>query len=153
MARQNELNGKLSSLRAVEERVAIEVEDLKREMGEAGMLVGREAFDYAALLSTAEEIVAVTGEVRTMQMERRRAIEKIKIRPLLALIGCVLFFAVTINPLGLLISLTITTFLSAFAGDEVRIGEAIALSIGLTLLSLVIFVLILGLPLPVWPSL
>ncbi|MEI6346189.1 MAG: AAA family ATPase [bacterium] len=80
MARQNELNGKLSSLRAVEERVAIEVEDLKREMGEAGMLVGREAFDYAALLSTAEEIVAVTGEVRTMQMERRRAIEKIKIR-------------------------------------------------------------------------
>ena len=86
---------------------------------------------------------AITGET----------IEKIKIRPLLALIGCVLFFAVTINPLGLLISLTITTFLSAFAGDEVRIGEAIALSIGLTLLSLVIFVLILGLPLPVWPSL
>ena len=64
-----------------------------------------------------------------------------------------LFFAVTINPLGLLISLTITTFLSAFAGDEVRIGETVALSIGLTLLSLVIFVLILGLPLPVWPSL
>lgn len=28
------------------------------------------------------------------------AIERIKFRPLLALLGCVLFFAVTINPLG-----------------------------------------------------
>lgn len=80
MARQNELNGKLSSLRAVEERVLIEAEDLKREMGEAGMLVGRDALDYAALLATAEEVSAALAEVRTMQVERRRAIEKIKIR-------------------------------------------------------------------------
>ena len=81
------------------------------------------------------------------------AIERIKLRPLFVLLACVLIFAVTINPLGLVLSLTITTFLSAFAGDDLRIVETLFLSLGLTLLSLVIFVFILGLPLPVWPSL
>jgi putative tricarboxylic transport membrane protein len=80
-------------------------------------------------------------------------VERLHLKPLALLIGCVILFGVMIKPLGLVIALTITTFLAAFAGDETRWKEAGALSIGLTALSLLIFVYVLGLPLPVWPDL
>ncbi len=76
MARQNEVNGILARLRAVEERVDIEMNDFKRDLGEAGMLVGREAVAY----EMADIGDVHTGEDRSAQVERRRSIERIKIR-------------------------------------------------------------------------
>ncbi len=78
MARQNEVNGKLSVLMNREETLRLEEAEYKREMGEAAAVAGTEALRYVAV--TAEEAAAFGAEARAMQLERRRALEKLKIR-------------------------------------------------------------------------
>jgi chromosome segregation ATPase len=85
MARQNELFSVVNSLRGDENRLQLEEEEFKRELEEARVLGGREAVNYDEY-----EIKNVDGEVvsdenmlsenRTLQHDRRRNIEKIKIR-------------------------------------------------------------------------
>jgi hypothetical protein len=81
------------------------------------------------------------------------AIERIQLRPLIILTVCVILFGLMIQPLGLVIALTVTTFVAALAGRDIRLKEAALLSSGLTVLAVLIFVVALRLPLPIWPSL
>ena len=85
IARQNELFAVVSSLRGDENRLQLEDEEFKRELQEAYVLAGREAVNYEEY-----EIKNIDGEVqggenifsenRAVQHDRRRNIEKIKIR-------------------------------------------------------------------------
>lgn len=84
---------------------------------------------------------------------RGEAVERIQLRPLIVLTICVILFGAMIQPLGLVIALGVTTFVSAFAGRDARWLEAALLSGGLTALAVLIFVFALRLPLPIWPSL
>ncbi len=72
IARQNEIRGKLNSVKNDEDKLIIEEQSFKREMEEAYVIVGREAVDYKDLI--------VTEENRASQFERLKNIEKIKIR-------------------------------------------------------------------------
>ena len=74
MARQNELHSTLNSVKTTEEKLALEEADFKRELGEAGAILGREIADYKSVSLSAME------EARSEQLERRRYIERIKIR-------------------------------------------------------------------------
>jgi chromosome segregation protein len=74
MTRQNELHGKLSHLQAREEKLVIEEEDFKRELQDAMLLAGREAVNYDHF------VLETVGEERHMQVERKRSLERIKIR-------------------------------------------------------------------------
>ena len=83
MSRQNELHGHLEQLKGREERLRMEDEDFKRELQEAVTIAGREAINYKEIqLATEEHDVKHATEVepRQMQVDRRRAVEKIKIR-------------------------------------------------------------------------
>jgi len=85
MARQNELFAVVNSLRGDENRLGLEEEEFKRELEEAYVLAGRESSNYDLY-----EIKNLDGEVqseediisenRIVQHDRRRNIEKIKIR-------------------------------------------------------------------------
>ena len=84
MSKQNELHGHIEAIKVKEERLRIEHEEFNREIQEANMLVGRDAvhyenFDLAALSSENENGEKII-ETRHTQLERRRHIEKIKIR-------------------------------------------------------------------------
>jgi hypothetical protein len=107
---------------------------------------------FPTLLGIVLAVLGLILVIRSLIIHGDR-VERIALKPLALLVGCVVLFGVMIKPLGLVIALPVTTFLSAFAGDDVRWKEAIGLSAGLTLLSLIIFVYVLGLPLPVWPDL
>ncbi len=72
IARQNEIRGKLNSIKGDEDRLIVEEQAFKREIEEAYAIVGREAVDYKDLI--------VTEENRASQFERLKNIEKIKIR-------------------------------------------------------------------------
>jgi chromosome segregation ATPase len=74
MAEQNEVRGKLSVLRVREEKLRLEKEDFKRELEEGGILIGRDVYLFE---SDKSELVV---EDRKVQEERRRALEKIKVR-------------------------------------------------------------------------
>ena len=74
MTRQNELHSHMASINARHEKISLEKEDFERELHEAAMLIGREAINYDNVVL--EEV----GEDRHTQLERRRTIERIKIR-------------------------------------------------------------------------
>jgi len=74
MAEQNDINTKLASLQNREERLQIDENNFKQELTEAGVLGGVEAVRYKDLS------LEITSEERIHQEERRKHIEKIKIR-------------------------------------------------------------------------
>ncbi|MDQ5949285.1 MAG: chromosome segregation protein, partial [Patescibacteria group bacterium] len=73
MAEQQEVRSALNTLRADEEHLRLLQEDFKRELTELGMMLGTSITQYNSLSFD-------HTEERAMQEERRRAIEKIKIR-------------------------------------------------------------------------
>ncbi len=74
MAEQNEINIRLAGLQNREERLKLDENNFKQELTEAGILVGLEAVRY-------QDLVLPPGpEERSTQEERRKSIEKLKIR-------------------------------------------------------------------------
>lgn len=74
MAEQNEVISQLNSIRNVEEKLAIIDADFKRELQEAVVLAGRNVLDFDNV------VWEIVEESRTAQEERRKSIERIKIR-------------------------------------------------------------------------
>ncbi len=75
MTAQNEVIAQKNIIKAREDTLRIEEENYKRELGEAAAIVGRDILDF--------ENVPLEGgefEERTVQNDRRRTLEKIKIR-------------------------------------------------------------------------
>ena len=84
MARQNDMRTALSAIDAKSGQLSRDQEDFKRELAEAGALVGRAAVSYSDFEPSAEgqpiSLEDLMHEDRTLQYERRRELEKLKIR-------------------------------------------------------------------------
>lgn len=74
MAEENELRGKLSVIRVREDKLRLEKEDFKRELEEGAVLIGRDVYAFES------DKTERPAEERHFQEERRRQIEKIKVR-------------------------------------------------------------------------
>jgi chromosome segregation protein len=72
MSEENELHSKLNMLKLREEQLHSEDESFKRELDEISRLVGHEVVQFRS--------VQVNAEERSMQLDRRRSLEKLKIR-------------------------------------------------------------------------
>jgi chromosome segregation protein len=77
MTEQNEILSKLNQVKTQDDKLTLEEENFKRELTEAAVLIGRDVLNYGETLLTQEEIL---NEPRSVQEERRRKIEKTKIR-------------------------------------------------------------------------
>jgi hypothetical protein len=64
-----------------------------------------------------------------------------------------LLFGYLLKPIGLVLALLCLVVVSAFAGHEFRLKEALLLTFVLIVLSVLVFVKGLGLPFPLWPGL
>lgn len=81
MSKQSEIHSVLHDIRGREERLKMEQSDFERELHEASMLVGREALQYDVAKHTSSiDAGLLPKEERTVQVDRRRSIERIKIR-------------------------------------------------------------------------
>ena len=85
MARQNELHGALNALRVRAHELEHLEGDFKRELTEGVLLIGREILEYEKVELKDEKgetlnPQAMTLEDRALQEERRRKVEKLKIR-------------------------------------------------------------------------
>lgn len=78
MARRSELEAALASLRSRAEALAREREAFKRELGEAAALAGLEVAEYEEY--ALEDAAEAAAEDRERQLERRRKLERMKIR-------------------------------------------------------------------------
>lgn len=77
-----------------------------------------------------------------------RTLAGLQWRPLLFVTAAVVFFAYTVDGLGLLLAAFGTGLLAAFAGGQTRLTRVLLIAVGLTVASYVIFVLLLQLRLP-----
>ena len=77
MSRQNELHSILGGIKSQQDRLGVEKTDYERELYEAGMIIGMDAIGFDAEAAGLNDQVS---EERHIQIERRRAIEKSKIR-------------------------------------------------------------------------
>jgi hypothetical protein len=66
---------------------------------------------------------------------------------LVLIMGALIFFGVTVRGLGLVPSLFITSFLSAFASKQTGLVGALVIATFLTVISILVFIEALGLPL------
>jgi putative tricarboxylic transport membrane protein len=71
-------------------------------------------------------------------------------KALVLILGAVLFFGLTVRGLGLVPTLLATVILSAFAGQRTGIFTPVLIAVGLTILSVLIFVVALSLRLPLF---
>ncbi|HEY4068116.1 MAG TPA: tripartite tricarboxylate transporter TctB family protein [Burkholderiaceae bacterium] len=88
----------------------------------------------------------------TIETEGGDPIGVIAWRPLIAIVGGVALFGVSIKPLGLLLAVPIVVLLAHVAARGFKWAAALAGAAVLTLSSWAIFVLGLKLAIPLWPS-
>jgi hypothetical protein len=72
-------------------------------------------------------------------------------RPLFFVILSLLLFGYLLKPIGVFFAVALLVLLSAYAGHEFKLKEAILLSLLMIAFSLLVFVLGLSLPFPLWP--
>jgi putative tricarboxylic transport membrane protein len=101
---------------------------------------------FAGLLAIAGAAVAVIGLVTD-----GAKLERYAIRGPLLVTAAIILFAVTVRPLGLVISSYITIVLAAMGSAEFRWGEALIWAAVLTVFCTVLFLWGLGLPMQPWP--
>ncbi|MDE1875071.1 MAG: AAA family ATPase [Patescibacteria group bacterium] len=78
VAEENEIRGRLSMIQVREDKLKLERQDFEREIEEGGALIGRDVFLYESM--AAEEYAALPAEERHAQEERRKRLERIKVR-------------------------------------------------------------------------
>lgn len=88
----------------------------------------------------------------TLESENGDPVGPIAWRPLLVIVGSIVFFGVSLPRLGLICTLPITIALASLAGREFRWRDTLISCIVLTSLSWGLFIVGLKLTIPVWPS-
>ena len=80
IARQNEIRGVIAGLTSAMSVVQHDEDNFKRELGEAGSIAGREAVEYGGVEGLALGAALMNESSRLAQEDRRKKIERIKIR-------------------------------------------------------------------------
>jgi Tripartite tricarboxylate transporter TctB family len=93
--------------------------------------------------------LVIIGKALTTTGEK---VSKFAWRPLVWILGAVCVFGATAKILGLVIAIILLVVISAFGGDEFRWKEQVIASIVLAVGSVLVFVVGLKLPFPIWPT-
>lgn len=78
-------------------------------------------------------------------------IDRVHLRPVLIVLGAVAIFAGTVEQFGLALASLATILVAGFASHEHRLLEGVLFGIALATASVLLFVKVLALPVPVWP--
>ncbi|MHB8771575.1 MAG: tripartite tricarboxylate transporter TctB family protein [Syntrophales bacterium] len=99
-------------------------------------------------------LLALIGAVVFFQsfVVRGGKVAAFPLRLILFMTVALLLFGYLLKPLGLVAALTLLVVVSAFAGHEFKLREALVLAFALIVLSVLVFVKGLGQPFPLWPS-
>jgi putative tricarboxylic transport membrane protein len=101
---------------------------------------------FAGLLAIAGAIVAIGGV-----MNDGPAIEGFAFRGPALICAAILFFALTIRPLGLVAASYVTFIISILASSEMQIKESLIAAAVMTAFCVALFVYLLQLPFQLWP--
>ena len=101
-------------------------------------------------------IMAILGAIvlfKSLMIESANGdpIGSIAWKPLLIIVAAIVVFGLTLDRLGMILTVPILIIISSFAGDEFRWRGVIISSIVLTFFSWAVFVYGLKLTIPIWP--
>ena len=95
-------------------------------------------------------VLGVTIAVRALRV-RGEAMPRLRLRPLVVVLGRVVLFGAIVRPLGVALSTVILIVAASAASPEVRPREALVAGLLLAALAVGVFVIGLQLQLPIWP--
>lgn len=94
----------------------------------------------------------VTFKALTIESHNGDPIGAIAWKPLIVILGAVAVFGFALPRLGMVITIPLLILISSLGGDEFSWLEVIILSVVLTLMSYLVFVVGLSLVIPLWPT-
>src|SRR5262245_20691222 len=99
-------------------------------------------------------LLAVLGAVTTLRslVLSGEPVPRFYARPLVVSLLAIVLFGVALQWLGLVAAIAALVLVGAYAARDVRPLENVALAVVLVIFSVAVFVWLLGLPLPLWPS-
>jgi hypothetical protein len=118
---------------------------LDYEMGTAGRM--GPAY-FPTVLGGLLTLVGTIAVVRSL-LQPGEAIEKFYIKELVIILSAVLLFGFLMRGAGLVPAVLVIVLLSAYASPKFRLGQAALLAGGLAIFAVVVFVKLLGLPMPI----
>jgi hypothetical protein len=77
-------------------------------------------------------------------------IEPVQLRPIVFIIAAILIFGFLIESIGLALTAILLTVFAGYARRDVKLSETIVLGVALAAFTVVVFVYVLGQPLPAW---
>ena len=96
-------------------------------------------------------MIGAIGVIRSF-IRQGEAIGRIHVKELVLVLAAVLLFGYLVRNAGLVPAAIVLIMVSAFASPKFHLGKTIALAIGLALFAVVLFVKLLGLPMPILGS-
>jgi Tripartite tricarboxylate transporter TctB family len=79
-------------------------------------------------------------------------VSKFAWRPIIWILGGVVLFGLTAKTIGLALAIVLLVLVSAFGGHEFKIKEQLTAAVILAIGSVLVFVIGLKLPFPIWPD-
>ncbi len=95
-------------------------------------------------------VLGVTIAVRALRV-RGEAMPRLRLRPLVVVLGSVVLFGAIVRPLGVALSTVILIVAASAASSEFRPRESLVAGLLLAALAVGVFVIGLQLQLPIWP--
>lgn len=105
---------------------------------------------FPTVLAGLTGLVGLVLAARSLVLDGH-GLESLNLRHGLPLLGAILVFGLTIRPLGLVLASALLFLVSAFASPELKWRETLVASVLLIGLAVLLFVVLLDLPFPVWP--
>ena len=119
------------------------------EMGSAGRM--GPAY-FPTVLGGMLALVGVADIVRSFMGRsagEHDAIGTFHIKDIVIVLGAVILFGVLMRGAGLPVAAFVLVFLSAYASKQFKVGPTLLLAVGLAIFSVLLFVKLLGLPMPI----
>jgi hypothetical protein len=79
-------------------------------------------------------------------------VPRFEARPILMSLLAIVLFAIALQWVGLVAAVAVLVLIGANAARDVRVLDVLALAAGMIVFSVAVFVWLLGLPLPLWPT-
>lgn len=119
------------------------------EMGSAGRM-GPGYFP--TVLGGLLALVGLGGIIRSFigrRSEAHDAIGTFHIKDIVIILGAVILFGILMRGAGLPVAAFVLVLLSSFASKQFKLGSSLLLAVGLALFAVLLFVKLLGLPMPI----
>lgn len=119
------------------------------EMGSAGRM--GPAY-FPTVLGGLLALVGLAGIIRAFigrRSEAHDAIGTFHIKDIVIILGAVILFGILMRGAGLAVAAFVLVLLSSFASKQFKLGSSLLLAVGLAVFAVLLFVKLLGLPMPI----